>query len=138
LTKRVNINRKTGKFTESYALEESGFDSQMDMQDFPLFDSEKKDKSSETKEKPIIAEKKKQTLTEQENLNADYMERYGRSWDDYQKMFKHLPERTTKKVKIYDYRVGRSRIINVLWFPREEAINRQKYLDSKHRNTIFK
>lgn len=53
LTKRVNINIKTGKFTESYAVEESGFDSQMDIQDFPLFDSIRtieKDKTSETKE----------------------------------------------------------------------------------------
>ncbi len=57
LVKQENINIKTGKFTESYALEESGFDSQMDIQDFPLFDSIEtieKDKPSETKEQSKI------------------------------------------------------------------------------------
>lgn len=52
LIKEGSLNRKTGKFTESYALEESGFESQMDIQDFPLFDyleSIEKDKPSETK-----------------------------------------------------------------------------------------
>lgn len=53
LVKQENINIKTSKITESYSLEESGFDSQMDIQDFPLFDSLEpieKDKTSETKE----------------------------------------------------------------------------------------
>lgn len=53
LVKQENINIKTGKISESYALEESGFDAQMDIQDFPLFDSlepTEKDKTSETKE----------------------------------------------------------------------------------------
>lgn len=53
LVKRENLNIKTGKFTESYAVEESGFDSQMDIQDFALFDSIgtiEKDKPAETKE----------------------------------------------------------------------------------------
>lgn len=138
LIKEGSLNIKTGKFTESYVLEESGFDSQMDIQDFPLFDSEKKDKSSETKENPSIAETKKQNLTDMERLNAEYLEQYGRSWDDYERMFKHLPKREIKKVKVYDFRIGRHKIVNVLWFPREEAINRQKYLDGKHRSTILK
>lgn len=141
LVKQENINTKTGKFTESYAVEESGFDSQMDIQDFPLVDSLepiKKDKSSKTKEQSSIAETKQQNLTDMERLNAEYLEKYGRSWDDYEKMFKHLPKREIKKVKVYDFRIGRHKIVNVLWFPREEAINRQKYLDSKHRSTIFK
>ncbi|MGN7756435.1 hypothetical protein ACTJIV_03095 [Chryseobacterium sp. 22532] len=54
LIKQENINIKTGKISESYAVEESGFDSQLDIQDFPLFDSLEpieKDKTSETKEK---------------------------------------------------------------------------------------
>jgi hypothetical protein len=58
LVKQENINTKTGKFTESYAVEESGFDSQMDIQDFPLFDSLEpieKDKTSETKEQSNTA-----------------------------------------------------------------------------------
>jgi len=141
LVKQENINTKTGKFTESYAVEESGFDSQMDIQDFPLVDSLepiKKDKSSKTKEQSSIAETKQQNLTDMERLNAEYLEKYGRSWDGYEKMFKHLPKREIKKVKVYDFRIGRHKIVNVLWFPREEAINRQKYLDSKHRSTIFK
>lgn len=49
LIKHENINIKTGKITESYAFAESGFDSQMDIQDFPLFHSLEKDNSSETK-----------------------------------------------------------------------------------------
>lgn len=138
LMKQENINIKTGKISESYAVEELGFDFQTNIQDFPLFDSEKKDKSSETKENSSIAETKKQNLTGMERLNAEYLEQYGRSWDDYEKMFKHLPKREIKKVKVYDFRIGRHKIVNVLWFPREEAINRQKYLDSKHRSTIFK
>lgn len=138
LIKQQNINIKTGKISESYAVEESGFDSQMDIQDFPLSDSEKKDKSSETKENPSIAETNKQNLTDMERLNAEYLEQYGRSWDDYERMFKHLPKREIKKVKVYDFRIGRHKIVNVLWFPREEAINRQKYLDGKHRSTILK
>lgn len=54
LVKQENINTKTGKISESYAIKESGFDSQIDIQDFPLFDSLEpieKDKTSETKEK---------------------------------------------------------------------------------------
>ena len=55
LIKKENINIKTSKISESYALEESGFDSQMDiLLDFPLFDSlepTEKDKPSQTKEK---------------------------------------------------------------------------------------
>ncbi|MCW3162130.1 hypothetical protein [Chryseobacterium oryctis] len=53
LIKQENINIKTGKISESYAVEESGFDSQTNIQDFPLFDSLEpieKDKSSQTKE----------------------------------------------------------------------------------------
>lgn len=53
LIKQENINTKTGKISESYAVEESGFDSQTNIQDFPLFDSLEsieKDKTSETKE----------------------------------------------------------------------------------------
>lgn len=141
LVKQENINIKTGKISESYAVKESGFDSQTNIQDFPLVDSLepiKKDKSSKTKEQSIIAETKQQNLTDMERLNAEYLEKYGRSWDDYEKMFKHLPKREIKKVKVYDFRIGRHKIVNVLWFPREEAINRQKYLDSKHRSTIFK
>ncbi|WP_449388618.1 hypothetical protein [Chryseobacterium lineare] len=141
LTKRENLNIKTGKFTEFYAVEESGFDSQMDIQDFPLFDSIgtiEKDKPVETKEQSNTPETKKQDLTDMERLNAEYLEKYGRSWDDYEKMFKHLPKREIKKVKVYDFRIRRHKIVNVLWFPREEAINRQKYLDGKHRSTIFK
>lgn len=141
LIKQENINIKTGKISESYAVKESEFDSQMEIQDFPLFDSLKpseKDKTSETKENPSIAETNKQNLTDMERLNAEYLEQYGRSWDDYERMFKHLPKREIKKVKVYDFRIGRHKIVNVLWFPREEAINRQKYLDSKHRSTILK
>lgn len=141
LIKQESINRKTGKISESYALEESGFESQMDILDFPLSDSLKpteKDKTFKSKEQSNIAEIKKQDLTDMERLNAEYLEKYGRSWDDYEKMFKHLPKREIKKVKIYDFRIGRHKIVNILWFPREEAINRQKYLDSKHRSTIFK
>lgn len=141
LVKQENINIKTGKISESYAVKESGFDSQTNIQDFPLVDSLepiKKDKSSKTKEQSIIAETKQQNLTDMEKLNDEYLEKYGRSWDDYEKMFKHLPKREIKKVKVYDFRIGRHKIVNVLWFPREEAINRQKYLDSKHRSTIFK
>jgi len=54
LIKKENINIKTGKISESYALGESGFDSQMDiLLDFPLFDSlepTEKDNPSQTKE----------------------------------------------------------------------------------------
>ncbi|MEN4759327.1 MULTISPECIES: hypothetical protein [unclassified Chryseobacterium] len=53
LIKQEKINIKTGKISESYAVEESGFDSQTNIQDFPLFDSlepVEKDKSSQTKE----------------------------------------------------------------------------------------
>lgn len=53
LIKQQNINIKTGKISESYAVEESGFDSQMDIQDYPLSDTLEpieKDKTSETKE----------------------------------------------------------------------------------------
>lgn len=141
LIKQENINIKTGKISESYVVEESGFDSQMDIQDFPLVDSlepTEKDKPSPTKEQSNISETKQQNLTDKERLNAEYLEQYGRSWDDYEKMFKHLPKREIKKVKVYDFRIGRHKIVNVLWFPREEAINRQKYFDSKHRSTIFK
>lgn len=141
LVKQENFNIKTGKITEFYALEESGFDSQMNNQDFPLFDSIgtiEKNKPFEPKEKQEKSESPKQNLTDMEKLNAEYLEKYGRSWDDYEKMFKHLPKREIKKVKVYDFRIGRHKIVNVLWFPREEAINRQKYLDSKHRSTIFK
>lgn len=55
LIKQENINIKTGKISESYAVEESGFDSQTNIQDFPLFDSLEpieKDKNSQTKEQP--------------------------------------------------------------------------------------
>ncbi|RXM40213.1 hypothetical protein BOQ62_07845 [Chryseobacterium sp. CH21] len=141
LVKQENINIKTGKLTESYAVEESGFDSQMDIQDFPLSDSlelTEKDKSSQSKEQSNISETKKDNLTDMERLNAEYLEKYGRSLDDYERMFKHLPKREIKKVKVYDFRIGRHKIVNVLWFPREEAINRQKYLDGKHRSSIFK
>ncbi|WES96838.1 hypothetical protein P2W68_18565 [Chryseobacterium arthrosphaerae] len=141
LVKQENINIKTGKISKSYAVEESGFDSQMDIQDFPLSDSlepTKKDKSSETKEQSSISETKQKDLTDMERLNAEYLEKYGRSWGDYERLFKHLPKREIKKVKVYDFRIGRYKIVNVLWFPREEAINRQKYLDGKHRSTIFK
>lgn len=142
LVKQENFNIKTGKFTESYAVEESGFNSQMDiLLDFPLFDSLEpieKDKTVQPKKQSNISETKKDNLTDMERLNAEYLEKYGRSWDDYEKMFKHLPKREIKKVKVYDFRIGRHKIVNVLWFPRAEAINRQKYLDGKHRSTIFK
>ncbi|WET48450.1 hypothetical protein PYS58_17950 [Chryseobacterium indologenes] len=138
LIKQENINIKTSKFTESYVLQESGFDSQMDIEDFPLSDSEKKDKTVQPKEQSNTSETKQQNLTDMERLNAEYLEKYGRSWDDYERMFKHLPKREIKKVKVYDFRIGRHKIVNVLWFPREEAINRQKYLDGKHRSSIFK
>lgn len=141
LVKQENIDIKTGKITESYAIEESGFDSQIDIQDFALSDSSKSskiDKPFQSKEQSSISETKKLDLTDMERLNAEYVEKYGRSWDDYEKMFKHLPKREIKKVKVYDFRIRRYKIVNVLWFPREEAINRQKYLDSKHRSTFFK
>lgn len=138
LIKQENINIKTSKFTDSYVLQESGFDSQMDIEDFPLSDSEKKDKTVQPKEQSNTSETKQQNLTDMERLNAEYLEKYGRSWDDYERMFKHLPKREIKKVKVYDFRIGRHKIVNVLWFPREEAINRQKYLDGKHRSSIFK
>ncbi|WP_147436408.1 hypothetical protein [Chryseobacterium sp. 7] len=138
LIKRVNINIKTGKFTKSYAVEESGFDSQTNIQDFPLSDSEKKNKTVQSKKQSNISETKKDNLTDMEMLNAEYLEQYGRSWDDYERMFKHLPKREIKKVKVYDFRIGKHKIVNMLWFPRAEAINRQKYFDSKHRSTIFK
>lgn len=58
LIKQENINIKTGKISESYAVEESGFDSQTNIQNFPLFGSLEpieKDKTSETKEQSNTA-----------------------------------------------------------------------------------
>jgi hypothetical protein len=102
LVKQESINIKTGKLKESYTVEESGFDSQMDIQDFPLSDSSKpikKDKPFQSKEQSSISETKKQNLTDMEKLNAEYLEKYGRSLDDYEKMFKYLPKRELKKSK---------------------------------------
>lgn len=58
LVKQENFNIKTSKITESYAVEESGFDSETNIQDFPLFgylESIEKDKSSQTKEQSNTA-----------------------------------------------------------------------------------
>lgn len=57
LVKQENISIKTSKITESYTIEESAFDSQMGLQDYPLFyflEQTEKDKTSETKEQSNI------------------------------------------------------------------------------------
>jgi hypothetical protein len=67
LIKRENINIKTGKISESYAVEESGFNSQMDiLLDFPLFgylESIEKDKPTETEGKSNISNQPQNSIS---------------------------------------------------------------------------
>lgn len=85
--------------------------------------------------KEAISVKENNSNQEIKSEIDDYsLKTYGRTEGEYQKMFAKLPERATKKIKIYNFLIGKHVTKNIIWFPRQEAINRQKYLDGKSRD----
>ena len=126
LSKIETYNPTTKKLIDRLELKDSSFDKDILNEDFPL--NTELNEAEKVPDQALNSNEIESQIPDEDDYN---MRVYGRTEEQYQKLFKNLPNQQIKKTKYFDRRTGKYKILNILWYPRQEAINRQKYIDAK-------